>query len=361
MNNLIALLGRGDAPTDALEDYCHWLAQALGRAGQPMEILRVPWAERGWFRAVAWLWRESRHWRGRWVVLQYTALGWSRRGIPFGALWVLRVLWVRGVHAAIVFHDAIPYKGTRWKDRLRNAAQTFVMRRAYAWSERSILTVPQEMATWLPVSRRKAAFIPVGANISGTHAGPKEKTRRTDQRTIAVFGVTGAPVLRRDVDMIAHAVRRAAEAVPSVRLLVLGRHAEDAAAPLRAALTGTQVELEIHGVLPAEEIERRLSEADAMLFVRGGISSRRGSALAGIACGLPVVAFEGAETGAPLTEAGIVLVREGDRDALGDALARVLRDDALRGELSRRSFVARDKYFSWDVIAASFLQVLNRG
>jgi glycosyltransferase involved in cell wall biosynthesis len=359
---MIALLGRGDAPTDALEDYCRCLAQALERAGQPIQILRMPWAERSWVRGISWLWRESRNWRGRWVLLQYTALSWSRRGFPYGFLWVLRVLWTRGAHVAIVFHDAVPYRGTRWKDRLRRAVQVFVMRRSYAWSAQSILTVPLDMAGWLPHSPKKATFIPVGANFSGTWATTKNAgLRDSSRKTIAIFGVTGAPVLERDVGLIAHTVRRATEGIGIVRLLVLGRHADDAEAPLRSALAGTNVDVEIHGVLPADEIERRLCEADVMLFVRGGISSRRGSAIAGIVCGLPVIAFEGPETGAPVTEAGVMLVREGDTAAMGETLAQVLRDDALRSELRQKSLEARDKYFSWDVIAADFLQVLNHG
>ena len=127
------------------------------------------------------------------------------------------------------------------------------------------------------------------------------------------------------------------------------------------ALAGTNVVLEVHGVLPADEIERRLSESDALLFVRGGISSRRGSALAGIACGLPVVAFQGTETGPPITEAGVILAPEGDVVALANNLARVLSDDALRNDLRRQSLLAREKYFSWNVIARKFLQVLNNG
>ena len=47
--------------------------------------------------------------------------------------------------------------------------------------------------------------------------------------------------------------------------------------------------------LTAEEIVRKLGASDVMLFARGPISTRRGSALAGIAC-------EGWETAPPITE-----------------------------------------------------------
>jgi glycosyltransferase involved in cell wall biosynthesis len=161
------------------------------------------------------------------------------------------------------------------------------------------------------------------------------------------------------VEFIAQVVRATARQLGTLGLLVLGRNAQEAEAPLRAALAGANVELEVHGVLTADEIERRLCEADALLFVRGGISSRRGSALAGIACGLPVVAYDGSETGLPITEAGVILAREGDRDALASNLTRVLSDDLLRNDLRKRSLEAREKYFSWDVIARKFLRVLN--
>ena len=147
---IVALLGRPDAPTDALEDYCEFLGRALERAGQPMEIRRVPWAERGWLAGLAWLWRESGAWRGRWVLVQYTALVWSRRGIPLGVLAVLWVLRVRGARIAIVFHDAVPYAGERWVDRIRRAIQIWVMRREYSLAERSIMTVPVATVAWLP-------------------------------------------------------------------------------------------------------------------------------------------------------------------------------------------------------------------
>jgi glycosyltransferase involved in cell wall biosynthesis len=357
---MIALLGQADAPTDALEDYCNWLARALELQGQPMEIVRMPWSNRGWIRGLVWLSREARGWRGRWVFVQYTALAWSRRAFPFGLLAVLCVLRFRGAKSATVFHDASAYEGLRMVDRVRRSLQIWIMRRAYYWSQCSILTVPIANISWLPSSHEKAIFIPVGANLSGEYGSERSATLNPEsQRTIAVFSITGGAHVRPESELIAHVVRQAAAKFPAVRLLVLGRNGEEAAGVLRSALAGSNVDLEVYGVLSSDEIERRLSRADVLLFVRGGISSRRGSALAGIACGLAVVAYTGAETGPPVTEAGVILVKEGDRDALAEALGRVLSDNVLRSELHRRSMVARDKYFSWDVIARSFLQVMR--
>jgi glycosyltransferase involved in cell wall biosynthesis len=359
---IIALLGRADAPTDALKDYCNWLKRALELQGQPMEILRVPWATNGWFHALKWTWREAENWRGRWVLLQYTALAWSGRGFPIGAAITIWIARHRGAKCAIVFHDAMSYSGPRSIDKFRHLVQVRVMRKLYRLALHSIMPVPIENVSWLPRPATKAEFIPIAANLSGTliKLTDANSVRESSARkTVAIFGVTGPPQLQPEAELVAQIIRQATEKVGMLKLLVLGRNAQESEAPLRAALSEANVELEFHGVLPADEIERRLSESDALLFVRGGISSRRGSALAGISCGLPVVAFQGAETGPPITEAGVLLSPEGDPTALANNLARVLSDDALRSDLRKRSLEARDKYFSWDVIARKFLQVLD--
>ena len=118
---LVALLGCHDEPTDGVEDYCIFLEKALRLRRAAMELVRVPWAERGWLAALRWLWRESAKWHGRWVLVQYTALGWSRRGFPLGFLPVLFLLQRRKLSIAVIFHDARAYPGTRWVDRIRRA------------------------------------------------------------------------------------------------------------------------------------------------------------------------------------------------------------------------------------------------
>jgi glycosyltransferase involved in cell wall biosynthesis len=103
-----------------------------------------------------------------------------------------------------------------------------------------------------------------------------------------------------------------------------------------------------------------LGASDVLLFVRGQISSRRGSAIAGIACGLPVIAQEGSETAPPITEAGVVLVPATAPSEFGPALLRVLSDQAYRASLAERSRNAQQLYFSWSVIAAQYAKALKK-
>src|SRR5690349_11618659 len=88
---VVALLGRRDEPTDALEDYCRYLANALREHQIEMSLVRVAWEEQGWAAALHALRNQASKWRGTWVLVQYTALSWSKRGFPRRFLRVLKV------------------------------------------------------------------------------------------------------------------------------------------------------------------------------------------------------------------------------------------------------------------------------
>ena len=113
------------------------------------------------------------------------------------------------------------------------------------------------------------------------------------------------------------------------------------------------------GLQSASEVRRILGESDVMLCVRGPLYMRRGSAIAGLTCGLPIVGYAGEAEGTPLAEAGIELVPYGDRDALGRALAHVLESSA-GDKLRQRSLAAHRRHFSWEVVAARLQESLRR-
>jgi glycosyltransferase involved in cell wall biosynthesis len=79
--------------------------------------------------------------------------------------------------------------------------------------------------------------------------------------------------------------------------------------------------------------------------------------LEAMACGAPVVATR---TGAIPEFAGdaALLVNPGDREALRDAMARLLRDAALRGELRARG-PARARRYRWDDSASTMTRLLE--
>lgn len=357
---VVALLGRKDEPTDAIEQYCVHLGTALRRHDFAMQLVRVPWKESGWQAALRDLEQRAKEWRGQWVLLQYTALSWSARGFPMQVLRILRLLRRAGARVGVVYHDVEAYPGRRVVDHLRRCVQVYTFRRALRYSEQAVLTVPAEKLSWISAESKKGVFIPVGANFSQTPPmGGNENNREDKTPTVAVFGVTGGLAGQREVLRISAAVRSAAEKVGAIRLLVFGRNAESAEVLLREKLDTFRVTIHVEGVLPEDQIQRLISTADVLLFVRGPISSRRGSAIAGIACGLPVIAYAGDETAAPITDAGVVLVTAENKAAWGEALVRVLTDGEYRDKLVQRSLAAQRDYFSWEVIAAQYASLLK--
>lgn len=354
---MIALLGRRDNPTDGVEDYCKNLGRAFAKNGHDLKLVRVPWAELGWIRALVRLWRQSRDWEGQWTLVQYTALAWSRHGFSLGFLAVLGVLKKRHAQLAVVFHDAEFYGGARVVDRIRRGCQRWVVRTSYRWAFRSIVTVPIASAPCLPPDATKAAFVPLGANVPASSQNGDGKSR--ERKTVVVFGVTGAGTVGSEIADIAYCMEKVSRHVQRPQLVLVGRDSKEAEGRLRHALNGASVDIIARGVLPAEEVAQTLRTSDAMLFVRGPISTKRGSAIAGIACGLPVVAYSGPQTGPPLTEAGVMLAPRGDQQRLADALVQVLRDEQVWQELHRRSLYAQQHHFSWDAIADRLMSVLD--
>ena len=226
---------------------------------------------------------------------------------------------------------------------------------------RAILPVPVDSASWLS-ALSKSIFIPIGANIPSLDdlAGEGFVPVRDAIPTVAVFGVTTWPAAQiREVEAIVHAVRHACAKVGEMQLLVLGRGAKEAEPLLRDQLAGSSVRLRVEGLCSEREISASLAASDVLLFVRGALSTRRGSGLAGIACGLPIVAYQGRETAWPLTQAGIVFVRQDDLVSLGNQLSALLLDRKRQMDLSARNRAVFREWFSWGRIAERWIEALG--
>jgi len=351
----IALLGRKDQPTDALEEYCRYLSAALIEHDIQLEIRRVPWEIHGWRDSLDALRLMATKWRGTWVLIQYTALAWSARGFPHRILRVFDILENAGAHVGVVFHDVQPFWANKLAEKIRRALQIRTMRQMVSRADLAVFTVPVEKLTWLSSAAPKAVFIPVGPNlpISGSSSLSHEPP------TVAVFSITGGQSGERETQMIIDALRFASRQLGSLRLLVFGRHAELREPALREGLRGVPIQLSVEPVLSGEQVAQHLCDSDVLLFVRGGISSRRSSAIAGIACGLPVIAAAASETAAPITDAGVAFVSLNNPDEINSALVRVLSDSAYRSELAERSRNAYRDHFSWPAIAQQFARLLR--
>jgi hypothetical protein len=182
---VIALLGRKDEPTDAIEEYCRYLGEALRADGFQLEIRRVSWGTDGWPGALKALQLQAANWRGIWVLCQYTALAWSERGFPQRFLRVLKTLKSAGSRLGVVYHDVEPYLGTRLIDSIRRHVQIRTMRCALSLADLAIFTVPPEKLSWPGEAPVHAQFIPVGPNLPIPDILPSSRTKRnSDNRRL---------------------------------------------------------------------------------------------------------------------------------------------------------------------------------
>jgi glycosyltransferase involved in cell wall biosynthesis len=357
----IALLGRADTPTDAVEEYCRYLGEALGAQGVHLAIERVAWEDRGWRRALRSVRRRAKTWKGLWVIVQYTALAWSSRGFPLRFSRVLQILKRSGVRLAVVYHDVEPFAGARFIDRLRRITQLRAMQRAMELCDVAVFTVPMEKVSWIKSHYTHSVFIPVGANLpAAKEAVSRNKITSNGQLNIAVFSVTGGRSAEGEICEIVEAVRFASSRVRNLKLTVLGRNSKETESEFRKRLGGVPVEIQVLGLLSNEDVARSLSSCDVLLFVRGPISTRRSSAMAGIACGLPVIAAEGRETSSLVAEAGVAFYSPQKKNDLGSVLLHVLQDEHYRTSLAQRSWMAQQRNFSWTAIAKRYAKALEK-
>lgn len=360
MSSLVMLLGRTSKPACGIDDYCSFLGSAFTQKGIDVERAQVNWAGEGWLRALTTLWNNARDWKVKWVLLQYTAGAWSKTGFPLAALLVVLIVRQRGARLAVTYHEPWRWEVTnpRWIDRVRGSCQDWVIRQLFRFSESAILPDPLDNVEWLPRSS-KASFIPIGANVPESPAMQTlDEGTRSETKQITIFCLSKLPNLSSELEDIARAVQMASQQGSSLRMVFVGRGTEDAKTEIQAAFAHIPAQVVNLGLRSADEVSKVLSESDVMLCVRGRLFPRRGSALAGIACGVPMVAYEGPAQQSPIAEAGILFVPHRDKEALGKALTAILTSESLQSEMRERNYRCQKLYFSWDRIAARHIEVL---
>jgi glycosyltransferase involved in cell wall biosynthesis len=237
---------------------------------------------------------------------------------------------------------------------MRNEIQTWVVRKLFKQSERGVIAAPPEALQWLPSDPIRTAYIPIGASVPQFRVNRMFSTADAS-KTIAVF--MEHHTRPQEVHDIVLAIKGAADRIGFIRLEVFGPGSDEVREPLQRGLEGSDIELAIRGVIPAEEIARTLSAAHVLLCVRL-VTAQRGTAIAGIACGLPVVGYGRPGSDPAIDDAGVRLVPWRDSEELSNELVLVLSDEGLWQELHKKNVRALEQYFSWDAVAERYVKLL---
>ncbi|MGI8855764.1 MAG: glycosyltransferase [Thermomicrobiales bacterium] len=220
---------------------------------------------------------------------------------------------------------------------------------------------------------RHATVIPIGSNIPAAScldaAGVRARYGTPDGAALlTTFGLLNHS---KGIDTAIGALGVLKRQGVDARLLFVGagagandptNRATEAALDAQCAAAGVADAVTRTGPLPADEVARVLAASDLCLLpYRDGASPRRGSLLAALTQGIPVITT----TPAPHAYDGVPEPRNGevalfvppdDSDALAEAVRRVIDDSALAARL-RAGAAAYAARFSWSAIAAQTLAV----
>jgi glycosyltransferase involved in cell wall biosynthesis len=243
-----------------------------------------------------------------------------------------------------------------------------------------VVTNPQDEAALPAWARAQTAGIPIGANIAPQPPAGWDRAAWRAQhgiapgtRVVAYFGFFNAG---KGLEPLIAALDRLRATGADIMLLLVGGGTgvsdptnAQAAAALRRAIAERHLEPAVQwtGYVTPEDVSAALLSADmAALPFLDGASLRRGSLLAVLAHGLPVITTTPQPAPPSATRwpalrdgANALLVPPGDAEALAAAMQRLMGDLALGGRLSAggRALAAE---FDWDRIAARHLALFDR-
>jgi len=285
------------------------------------------------------------------LLVQYVphAFGWKALNVPF-CLWLQSrrrdAIWV-------MFHE-VAFPLDRRQALARNAMGVVTRRMASLvgrTAERMFVSIP----AWEPVLRTLThssapiTWLPVPSAIPVVDDAPATLAVRAavspgdpGAAIVGHFGTYGALTRPLIADALARLMASA-----DCHCLLLGRGSDTAAADLLRAHSAFAGRVHGRGNLSARDVSVHLAACDVMLQpYPDGISSRRTSAMAGLAHGRPTVTTDGWLT-EPIWRApasGVVLESAGDASALAHAAASLVRDRPRRlrlGDEARALYDAR--------------------
>lgn len=309
----------GKAPDEAGAGFC--VHRSFGRFG------------------LAGIWRTGRAWKKfaapRRLLLQWVPQGFGCRGVnlPF-CLWLWWRTAVRGDELEIMFHEV----RVGWAGSVGQRLASLIQR-LMVW----VLTHAAGklwMATliWKPLlnsARKPAVWLPVPANVPGTASASHVSAARQrfapgDALLIGHFG-TGSPL---HMPLLIEVARELLARNANARLLLIGEVSGEQRT-FHAALPEAADRIFSTGPLPAGQVAAALEACDLVLQLYvDGVSTRRGSVMAALANGCPLVTTRGIATEPLWLETGALQLADAKNPAeIARVAAELMDNPAERARL----------------------------
>ncbi len=212
---VVSIVAHSGGEADGVRDHAYQLIKHLETAGWDAELSVIDWRSLGWRRA----WQDARNALvpplDR-VLIHYSHLAWSRRGLAFNFA-VLTCLCRRRAPVVLWIHDPSRVPGSAAKNRLASASKRLAMRLALWIAGSAIVPIEPTKVYWLSRrARRRVRFAASPSNIGSSSNAPPQ-----DLFTVSCFAVLGGP---RSHDRMAldAVVQQLVQAIGAVRIQLLG-------------------------------------------------------------------------------------------------------------------------------------------
>ena len=287
-----------------------------------------------------------------WVLLQYNAFRYGKWGFAPGLVRdAVRLQRRKGTRLSIMVHEAwVPM--IDWRSTLMGLWQRVQLRALMRLADR-VMTSTEALAREIGGG---AVHTPIATNITPvptSRAAARDGLDLGEKLVVALFGRAHPS---RALDYAEAAIAALADAHGAAGLAVLNLGAD--APPLHVSPAWTSVR---RGA-SEDELSLGLLASDIILLpFTDGVSTRRGTIMAALAHGVPVLGLNGHNTDAVLAQAtdAIVLTSVGDRAAFAHATVELTRDPARMraiGDAGRRMY---ESCFDWPLLAEGVASQLD--
>ena len=343
----VILTGEYPPQTGGVSDYTRLVAEGLAAVGDEVVVYAPPQSigpdsappgvrvrrlpDRFGLRGLHWLDRELVRCRPDRVLIQYVphAFGLKAMNLPFATWIAVRVRRVAPIW--VMFHEvAFPFVRRPLKHNVVAVVNRAMVRAVAGAADRVLVSIPSwgQLLCQIYPRARPAEWLPVPCNVA-TAADPglvaTARFRYAPDPTVPLVGHFGT-FGRMITDLLEPAVVGLLGTVPRARILLIGRGSERYQSQIGATHPDLADRVTGTGELPPDGVAAHLRACDILLQpYPDGVSSRRGSVMAGLANRVPVVTNLGALS-EPLwvTSTGAKVVQGPDPAALTAAAVEVL-------------------------------------
>lgn len=360
----VTILGRDFPPAiGGIGDHTDLLAAELARLRQHVTVLcGAPAESRDTFdvRAVLTRWDRNGHaaivdaveqTTPDVIVWQYNPFAVGPRGVAGGAATLARELARCAPLIAFAHELWFPWGRDGLRGLVWASAQRIQTRGVLRACATTIVTTEARERDLARKGIGRVRRIPVGTNVIPSGAPGRERFGIAGNAF--VLGHLGSAGPGRDLAPAREAIAALREHGTDARLLLIGN-----TGPIEASADGSVIST---GLLSRSDLSDALFSCDAYLHADpvGPSVGRRGSLVAALAHGLPLIAYRGPDAAPQLIDGRSVLFTERNASALTRTLETLAADPARRRALGDAARAVHDEEFAWDVLGKRIVEVLE--